>query len=60
MLKKIFELHGAAELSKEEQRGIKGGNAPVCEENTTAKRCPRTATSPAYWICVTDPNEPCE
>jgi hypothetical protein len=60
MLKKIFELNGVAELSKEEQQKINGGNAPICEGNTTAKRCPRTATSPAYWICVSDPSEPCD
>ena len=59
MLKKILELKGTTELSREEQKSISGGNAPVCESGM-AKHCPRTATEPAYWICVSSINDTCD
>lgn len=50
MLKKILNLQDAQELSKNEQKSIIGGSAPICEEGYVAKRC--FGTTPAHWECV--------
>jgi hypothetical protein len=52
MLKNILNLEGAQEISANEQKTIKGGNAPVCEEGSVAKRCSDFGTVPYYWTCV--------
>lgn len=52
MLKNIMNLKGAQELNSKEQKSIIGGNAPVCEEGYTARRCPKSGNTPAYWNCV--------
>lgn len=52
MLKNILNLEGAEELSATEQKSILGGNAPLCDDGFTAKRCTESGTVPAYWACV--------
>ena len=51
-MKNLKTLEGITELTKNEQKTIMGGNAPICEEGTTAKRCPKVGSAPPYWVCV--------
>lgn len=59
MLKNILSLEGAEELSANEQKMITGGNAPVCNPGSFAKRCSEFGTVPAYWDCVPDGTKAC-
>lgn len=52
MKKDLLKLVGAQELSADEQKTITGGNAPVCNEGSIAKRCTEFGTVPAFWDCV--------
>ena len=52
MLKNILNLEGAEELSANEQKTILGGNAPVCEVGSVARRCTDLGEVPSYWTCV--------
>lgn len=52
MLKNILNLEGAKELSANEQKMISGGDAPICNEGSFAKRCNEFGTVPYYWDCV--------
>lgn len=45
-------LKGIKELTKNEQKTVMGGGAPICEEGSTARRCPKVGSVPAFWICV--------
>jgi hypothetical protein len=52
MLKNILKLDGAQKLTKNEQKSINGGNAPICPDGEKAKRCTEGGTVPGYWECV--------
>ncbi len=49
MLKNILDLEGAQKLTKNEQKGIKGGKAPICDEGYCAVRY--TINSKSEWRC---------
>jgi hypothetical protein len=49
MLTNILKLEGTEKLTKTEQKSIKGGSAPVCEEGYTAKRC---FVGGGHWECL--------
>jgi len=59
MLKNILNLEGTKELSTNEQKMIDGGNAPVCNEGSFAKRCNEFGTVPYYWACVPNGTKSC-
>jgi hypothetical protein len=52
MLKNILKLEGAQKLTKNEQKSIKGGNAPLCPDGECAMRVFESGRW--IWIC-----EPC-
>ncbi|RZJ50178.1 MAG: hypothetical protein EOO44_16910 [Flavobacterium sp.] len=52
MLKSILKLEGAHELTVNEQKALVGGNAPVCEQGSVAKRCSDFGEVKPYWTCV--------
>ena len=50
MLKNILKLKGAQELSKNEQKIINGGNAPICGDGLCARRVKENGRW--LWECL--------
>lgn len=52
MLKNILNLEGSQKLTKDEQKALRGGSAPLCSDGFKAQRCTEGGTVPWYWTCV--------